>query len=132
MRRAGIGCVDRVRGLTSLVALVGAVIIAACTELKDVREPGVTPATIGTQQRSPAEVTRSDPIATDQSSARPRPEQPVIVRGSGALLRTSPPVRAEAETAPDGDIVINFVNADVREVARTVLGGLLKEIVISR
>ncbi|HSE79547.1 MAG TPA: type II secretion system secretin GspD [Alphaproteobacteria bacterium] len=38
----------------------------------------------------------------------------------------SPPVRADAETAPDGDIVLNFVNADVREVARAVLGSLLK------
>lgn len=126
MWRAGNAYLERVGGLTSLVALASATLIAACTELQGAREPAVAPAPISAQQQSAADVTRSDPIPPDQSQARPRPEQPEIVRGSGTFLRMSPPVRADAETAPDGDIVLNFVNADVREVARAVLGGLLK------
>ena len=50
----------------------------------------------------------------------------MFIPGSGALVRA--PKSAAASPAPTGDaadIRMNFVNADIREVAHSVLGDLL-------
>ncbi len=48
-----------------------------------------------------------------------------IYPGTGEFVRR-PSTVAKAETTPSGDITLNFVNADIREVVRTVLGDILR------
>jgi general secretion pathway protein D len=51
---------------------------------------------------------------------------PMIIRGNGALVKASGRVAtAPAAIAPDGQVSLNFVNADIRDVARAVLGDAL-------
>ncbi len=47
-----------------------------------------------------------------------------VFPGTGKFVRT-PSTIARAETTPTGAITLNFVNADIREVVRTVLGDIL-------
>jgi general secretion pathway protein D len=45
--------------------------------------------------------------------------------GNGPLVRVAAPRSSAATTNAQGDVMINFANADVREVARAVLGEIL-------
>ena len=50
-----------------------------------------------------------------------------IYRGTGTVIGTSPPARAPAvDSDGENDITLNFVNADVRDVAKAILGDFLK------
>jgi general secretion pathway protein D len=49
---------------------------------------------------------------------------PIVQRGTGLLLGR--PTVTEVETALNGDITLNFVNADIREVIAATLGEALK------
>ncbi|MGO8914495.1 MAG: type II secretion system secretin GspD [Stellaceae bacterium] len=73
----------------------------------------------------PAPWARSAATPTPSSAAAPaRAAEPMIFPGTGALIAAgieAPPGAA----AEDGDITLNFVDADVREVMRAVLGGVL-------
>ena len=48
-----------------------------------------------------------------------------VFPGTGTFVKR-PRSIAEAETTPAGDITLNFANADIREVVRTILGDILK------
>lgn len=50
---------------------------------------------------------------------------PVTVRGTGNLIGNVEP-RATADVTSDGDVTMNFVRADIQDVARAVLGEALK------
>lgn len=49
----------------------------------------------------------------------------ITQRGTGQFFNRAIARRAEVREAPSGDITLNFVNADVREVVRSVLGATL-------
>ena len=66
-------------------------------------------------------------IALLPPPARPQALAPgsIIIRGSGQFARNDPE-RRDHTAARLGDISFNFVNADIREVLRSILGDVLK------
>ncbi len=73
------------------------------------------------------------PAATPEPAPAPAPTVPVstapedsnVVRGSGSFISGyAPPKDGSSDSAADG-ITLNFVNADVRDVAKAVLGDFL-------
>ena len=51
----------------------------------------------------------------------------MMIRGTGDLSSDNVPApRAGAETTPEGDVTMNFVRAEIQDVARAVLGEMLK------
>jgi general secretion pathway protein D len=65
----------------------------------------------------------SGPVGTP-TGLRP-PDAGQIFPGSGPLVRSTPTRSSVATTDAEGDVTLNFANADVREVARAVLGEIL-------
>ncbi len=63
------------------------------------------------------------PLARHQASG-----PPVVVMGTGRFVAPEAGVGAATQAAisPGGDVTLNFVNVDVRDVARSVLGDLLR------
>jgi general secretion pathway protein D len=66
----------------------------------------------------------SGEIASSTETAAP-PMEPIVVKGSGAFAGTAPQSIAGAKANADGDITLNFVNADIRDVIKSVLGDIL-------
>lgn len=85
--------------------------------------------------KQPVAEVRPSSAATksDGSPGEPRPsdkaarEKPKVItqRGTGRFFNQAIARRAEIRETPSGDITLNFVNADVREVVRSVLGATL-------
>ncbi|WP_162305889.1 type II secretion system secretin GspD [Oleisolibacter albus] len=73
-------------------------------------QPPAAPAALATAQAGPGPATLPQSPSTR------------IVRGSGTFLA---PPRALAQTTPAGDITLAFAAADVRDVAKSVLGDIL-------
>ena len=74
----------------------------------------------------PAGASKPAALRQPENLVPPLPPGPMLFPGSGALVRA--PRSATASPAPTGDaadIRLNFVNADIREVAHSVLGDLL-------
>ncbi|MDX1483416.1 MAG: type II secretion system secretin GspD [Alphaproteobacteria bacterium] len=101
----------------------------ACAELERINRPDPSPA--------PARETPADPAKSLSPEAdTSKPETALsgddlrvkglrhTVRGSGKFIGKAPR-RALARRGPDGGITLNFVNAEIAEVARAVLGGIL-------
>jgi general secretion pathway protein D len=64
--------------------------------------------------------------AGDTGAAPERGREPLIVPGTGTFTAAAgDPHAASADVTPDGDVSFNFVNADVREVVREILGNQL-------
>jgi general secretion pathway protein D len=79
-------------------------------------------------QETAAPDTASAPASLENDSKAPIPgRRPFaeIFRGTGNLV-SAQPVQRSASVDAGGDFSINFVNADVRDVAKAVLGDLLK------
>jgi general secretion pathway protein D len=76
-------------------------------------------------QLPPVAATPSRPVPPSASptAAAPPSQAPEILPGTGAMVK-SPPVR-HAATATNGDITLNFVDADVRDIAAAVLGDIM-------
>ncbi len=79
----------------------------------------------GTREAAGGEATREaaakTPEPEDAKSQAPRH----VLRGSGRFLNKAPR-RARAFEGKGGGITLNFVNAEIAEVVRAVLGGILK------
>ena len=52
-------------------------------------------------------------------------DEPEIFRGTGVLARRPPRSRSEVNIVEDGDLTLNFANAEIREVVDAVLGQAL-------
>ncbi|MEE8563114.1 MAG: hypothetical protein V3S92_05785, partial [Alphaproteobacteria bacterium] len=69
-------------------------------------------------------------VTREAAAKTPKPEdakpqgQRHVLRGSGRFLNKAPR-RAHAFQGKDGGITLNFVNAEITEVVRAVLGGIL-------
>jgi general secretion pathway protein D len=75
-----------------------------------------------------AEINASKPDQTPQlnTMAQPGPSASDIIKGNGRLVRAPVATRVASTTVSDeGQITLNFVNADVRDVAKAVLGDFL-------
>lgn len=67
-----------------------------------------------------------DPGGTaEQPAATTAEDRYRIFRGTGQVIGEPDRTRVTVSEGPDGDITLNFVDADVREVLKATLGGLL-------
>ncbi len=67
------------------------------------------------------------PASSTSATPEGAPASTEIYRGTGSVIGVTPP--SQEPTAEDGgnnDITLNFVNADVRDVAKAILGDFLK------
>lgn len=67
----------------------------------------------------------AEPAAEAAAAIEEAPVGPQIYRGSGVLVNETPTPRAPLNVAPSGDVTLNFVDADIREVVRAVFGNVL-------
>jgi general secretion pathway protein D len=106
----------------------------SCTEPRQMAEAVPSqplPSAAAPAARSPPPSSQAGPPANEPPSTV-RPATPSVIQGSGSFVRQpSPPRAAPASVAPpviandQGDVSFNFVNADVREVVREILGDQL-------
>jgi general secretion pathway protein D len=102
---------------------VAALLMAACAP----QEIGLLPLETSPAQQAepikPAVVSSSgvQPIL-GSPSAPARTAPPQVVPGTGEFAHPTAPDTSAAPTLPDGDVTFNFVNADVHEVVRELLG----------
>lgn len=102
----------------ALAALV--LVLASCVERS--RPPHWRlPAATGMAEDAPAAVTEGPIMAPAGPSAAAR--EAVVVEGTGLFARPRPV--SEARTTEAGDIAFSFVDADIRQVVKTVLGDVL-------
>ena len=114
------------RGAVGAMLLAG----AACTNPQDAPSADQKPvsATAAASVTAPRSLTGS--AVKEPEVANPAPlvptERAQIIGGTGTLIGTvSRPSAGTAATASSGDITLNFVNTDVREVLPRVLGDIL-------
>ncbi len=69
--------------------------------------------------------TGSASLATDENRVKIPPRASVVVPGTGAVVGPAGPDAAKVAAAATGDITLNFVDADIHEVVRSVLGDVL-------
>jgi general secretion pathway protein D len=110
--KSGWGCVT----LAVLLTL-----LASCS---DVSTP--TPASPSPAAKAPPPSPLETEIASTAAGHEPHPNGEIFP-GDGALFGAQPANhRAETSVADDGGLTLNFVNADVKDVAKAVLGDYLK------
>jgi general secretion pathway protein D len=113
----------RMRAKT-VIACGVALLIAACAQPPE-RQPvgGAPPETPSAQPVLPGPVL-GQPL--DQAVSRARTAGGVYP-GTGRLVGEAPPRPAAPQiaTMPNGDVTLNFVDADLREVIRAILGDML-------
>jgi general secretion pathway protein D len=123
---SGVAATGRIRKFSghATLAIMG-LILGSCEETKSLG-PFV--------HEQPAASAKSGATAAGQSTAAPEvanaparvlTEQPETVLGSGEFVAPVPAAGGAATQNPAGDITLNFVNADVREVLPRVLGDVL-------
>ena len=103
-----------------------ALLMAACTA----PQPPVTSPTAAARSPLPARGTLTTTPATPPTmlnAAEPegRAANPLIAPGTGVFVAAPAPRAAHVDVGPGGDVSFNFVNADVREVVREILGNQL-------
>jgi len=69
---------------------------------------------------------RAAEITVQGSQPGNRQVSGTLARGSGNFLGMPSRVRRVASVNPEGEITLNFLNADVRDIAKAVLGDYLK------
>ena len=79
------------------------------------RQPRTEPTT---GRRAPQDAERRTRAGTGRAAD-------TVIRGSGRFLGPAAS-RVDVDTTPEGDVTLNFVNADIREVVRSVLGQILR------
>jgi len=106
----------------------------SCTEPRQMAE--AVPSQTLPSAATPGAPSAPSPLKAGPPSNEPpstqRPAAPSVIQGSGSFVRQpSPPRAAPVPVAPpviaddQGDVSFNFVNADVREVVREILGDQL-------
>jgi general secretion pathway protein D len=112
----------RARGcrlLAGIGAALGAVIVCSCNQ----PETGLLPLEQPTALH-PAAPRISGPIPTNRTQERPIEDRraPIMAGSAGAGPPPTPGVAAKQ----NGDVTLNFVDTDIREIVRAVLGTTLK------
>ncbi len=112
-----------------LIACILAVLIAACTR-PTARDVGAGAPPVGATAPAASPPALLGPISQHplgQPASRARITGG-IYPGTERLIGETPPARRAAPpiaTTPDGDVTLNFVDADLREVIRAILGDTL-------
>ena len=106
-------------------AAVALALLTGCQSLSQgqlVPEDAPLPAQAANAAAAPRSAPRpQQPPAEERAAPPPRPR---LYPGTGVFVRT-PDAPARPGAAPEGDVTLNFVDADVREVVRSVLGDVL-------
>ena len=130
------GSYRRVRRAAAWVAV--AIALTGCAELAELRRQDtarvaeVAAAPVGARvagrdiARTAAEAEAAEAAASDAAVEPGRPETQ-SVPGTGDFVGAPASVLGAGPGGQAGDITLNFVNADLREVVRTVLGDMLGE-----
>lgn len=108
-------------------ALLVALLIAACAPVKNAgTDPGRAPAAAA---RPPASAESASAPTSLDAAGTPEPggtAAPSVFPGTGVFVAAPGGARtAHVDAGPDGDVSFNFVNADVRDVVREILGNQL-------
>ncbi len=114
------GSFRKLRLAASLAALFTA---AGCSTVNGPQDtaPATPTATSTPAPAAPAATQASAPAAETNAAARKTPE-PKIFKGSGVFIKPKP----DKETVtPGNNALLNFENADIKEVAKTVLADIL-------
>jgi general secretion pathway protein D len=99
-----------------LAVALALVVLATCQQLP--AQPGLEPL------EQPSSLQAAEPringaIPTDRSHERP------VVASGAAAAPVAPPPGPGATTTQTGDVTLNFVDTDIREIVRTILGTTL-------
>ncbi|HJT07779.1 MAG TPA: type II secretion system secretin GspD [Stellaceae bacterium] len=109
------------------LAFALALLMAACTSPQP---PVATSPSAATRSPQPAHGTltataAAAPIALNGAEPEGHVAKPLIAPGTGVFAAASATRAAHVDVGPEGDVSFNFVNADVREVVREILGNQL-------
>ena len=115
--------------------LLASLILASCAErdgakpLAGQRQAAGAPALEATAGEAKPEPQRPYAEAEISAEAAPAPlskPQPEVIPGTGVFLDQAAAKRRRIRVTPAGDVTFNFVEANVREVVRAILGDTLK------
>ncbi len=112
----------RMRDAVARALLLPAMLaLAACMNKPEPPPPSAAQLAQAASAQAPQTPQASPP------SAQTEPDQPTaqIFPGTGRLVGSSEPHPAASGVGEDGSITLNFINADVRDVAKAVLGDFL-------
>ncbi|HEX4303125.1 MAG TPA: type II secretion system secretin GspD [Rhizomicrobium sp.] len=120
------------RALIAAAITAVSLALAACDTMNKPVEVGPSATDLASHARDPdgnpiAASPEAPPptAAATASSTIPEPPPPEIVRGTGRLTGHSVPHVTESTVGEDGGITLNFINADVRDVAKAIFGDFL-------
>jgi general secretion pathway protein D len=115
------------RRLGRAAAMVLAVLsLVACTETTDkTPEPAPSAVDLARHARDPLPQPAATPAPPATPPAANDSPPPEIIKGTGELVGHRVPHESEANVGEDGGITLNFINADVRDVAKAVFGDFL-------
>jgi general secretion pathway protein D len=112
--------------LGGIGAGAAALLFGVCAYAANVPPPtNQSAAELAAHARDPVPET---PDGKPPPDAKPTPvtsPPPTVVRGTGNLVNPGVPHASETAVTDDGGITLNFVNADVRDVAKAVFGDFL-------
>src|SRR5690348_316584 len=95
--------------LIRAVAITGALVLSACQPA----QPGLEPLEQPTSLQA-AEPRVNSTIPVDRSRQR------AFVETAATRVPQAPPPQSGATTGQAGDVTLNFVDADIREIVRTI------------
>lgn len=113
----------------SAIGLLAAMAVVSLAEMPPAASASSTVeerAAIAAAIAEPAAAPKTLSNATNVAPGAERHPQSQIFPASGSLLGHAAPHRAKAAVTETGDITLNFINADVKDVAKAVLGDYLK------
>jgi general secretion pathway protein D len=115
------------RRLAAAIAIVIAGALAAC--VKEPPPPAAEPVAEAAPAEPAPDAVAVAPLTPPPAGATPiaaSGADPRITRGSGSFVRRPRPEAQRVNVTSQGGYTLNFVDADVREVVRSVLGDILK------
>ena len=108
------------RRLVQLALLLPVLTVWSCQrpEVAGQADPVAAPETLRSSTASPLPLTPA-------AAPKDRSNAAIVHPGTGDVVRTIPGGRSDAAIAPGDDVTLNFVDTDLHEVMRSVLGDLL-------
>lgn len=124
MERQGLSCRS---GVALAMALL--LLLAGCARLAESEgiKPEVPPSAPGAAPEEPLSGAPAGEAAAGVEEAEPQTEKPQyrIYRGTGHFVRGESDVPATIHVGENGDITLDFVDADIRQVVKATLGDIL-------
>lgn len=121
----------RLSKIMGRLLLCGVIFVAPSCSSRPFFDQAVKPLPATTDTEPPAELGSAD-LATTGEGTSPETSgaassRPVggVYRGTDSFVRSTPPSGRGAVRTPQGDVTLNFVEADLREVVKAILGDTL-------